>query len=122
MHEHFRKVYVRFGSLAVLSWSALVLVVMYTQPEGKGYISLIAFYISLLAAFVCSVTLIEVFLRKRFVTAPFDALMLSSVRQAVLAGLLVVALFALQAQDLLFWWVAGSLVLLFICIEALCNL
>lgn len=122
MHERFRKVYIRFSLLAALSWSALVLVVLYTQPEGKGNVSLLAFYVSLLAACVCTVTLIEVFLRKRFVTAPFDVLMRSSVRQAVLVGLLVVSLFALQAQDLLFWWVAGSLVLLFICIEALCNL
>lgn len=107
---------------ALLFWGALATLVMYAQPRDNGYINIVAFYVLLMVACTCTVALVEVFFRKRLVPAPFGQLVKSSVRQAVLAGLLVIALFVLQSQHLLFWWVAGSLVLLFICIEALCNL
>lgn len=122
MHEHFRKIYLSFGFGAVLFWCGLTSLVLYTQPHDTSFVNVGVFYVLLMGAFVCTITLVEVFFRKRFMPAPFGQLIRASVRQAALTGLLVVALFVLQSQHLLFWWVAGSLVLLFICVEALSNL
>lgn len=122
MHEHFRKIYLGFGSGAVLFWSSLTVLVLYTQPHDTSFVTVGVFYLLLMGSFVCTIALLEVLFRKRFMPAPFDQLVKASVRQAALTGLLAVALFVLQSQHLLFWWVAGSLVLLFICVEALSNL
>jgi hypothetical protein len=122
MHEQFRKAYLGFGLLAVVAWVGLALFVYNTHPEQFGVWSLVLLYLLLAAALFGLVTTIELALRRKFITAPFPVICKASVRQAVLCSVLVVSLLILQAEGLLFWWVAASLVLLFICIEGFLNL
>jgi hypothetical protein len=117
MHEQLQRVYALFGFLGVLSFSGLVWVILRTAPEAGLHANMVLFYLLLLLVFFFFGTVIELPVRKRFATAPLRALLTASMRQAALLGVLVVLSLFLQASQLLFWWVAASLVLFFLSLE-----
>lgn len=121
MHSQFRKFYFSFIASALISWVVLACVVGTTKPEHNN-LSILFFYVFLFLAIVSTCSTLELFLRSKFAPAEFKNMTQSSMRQSVLVALLLISLLALQAQNLLFWWVGLSLLLLFISIEVFSNL
>jgi hypothetical protein len=104
--------------LAVLSWVALACVLFFTNPGMYGGWA-VAFWYAVFAVSVAATSLCVLLpVRRKFFPAQNSQLLSASFRQSCLLGVLAVAMFGLQAERLLFWWVAGSLILLIICIEA----
>ncbi len=96
---------VGFTASSILSWTVVVVTLLGTNPERGGQAAILALFISLAVALTSSLTLIGYAVRvyrsgnqDKYVAAR------TSFRQALLVGIAVVAVLALQAVRLLAWW------------------
>lgn len=122
MHEQFRQTYITFTALTVVFVGGLVVLMSIAAPTAWGGLALVLFYVLLFGFVLSLTTLLEVGLRKRFAAAPFKTIVVASLRQGAVLGLLVVSLLMLQAGQLLFWWVGASLILFFLSLEVFLSI
>ncbi len=119
MQTYFFYWYSALATSLVLSGCSLLWVLFSRSPESSGAVVLFyAFTFVLLYAATC---LMQLALRKRYVPATVRDMVVVSNRQSALLSGLAVSLLYLRAEDLLYWWVAGTTVLLFICVEVFFN-
>ncbi len=119
MQTYFFYWYSALATSLVLSGCGLLWVVFSRSPESSAAVVLFyAFTFVLLYAVTCAIQLL---LRKRYVPATVRDMTVVANRQSVLLSGLAVSLLYLRAEDLLYWWVAGTTALLFICVEVFFN-
>jgi hypothetical protein len=104
-----------------LSWVTLFILLFFASPTTH-VTSVLLFYALLFLCLCLSITWIEVTLRKRIWVMPIPLVKKQAIRHGLLISLLVIIFLVLQSQNLLSWWLACSLLLLSIAIEAIFNL
>lgn len=105
----------------ILSLSAFISVLWFVDPFASGLLQHIFFYLTLLLSSAGLFTLIGVGLRKKLTPGILTDQLVISFRQAILLSLLLSGMLLLKANNLLFWWIAGILILFIITIEIFFN-
>jgi len=99
-----------FGTL--ISWGALVLVILNIDPFASGFIGLFSFYVMLFLSLMGTFSLFGFFVRIIFVRRSVLFRHIGvSLRQSVLFSLLIMISLMLQANSLFTWWNAILLIL-----------
>lgn len=100
------------GFGALISWGALVLVVINIDPFTSGSVGLLSFYVMLFLALMGTFALLGFFVRAIFVKrAVLFRHIGVSLRQSVLLSFLILISMMLQANRLFTWWNAILLIL-----------
>jgi hypothetical protein len=121
MQQQVRQRIITSSLFAVLFWLGVVLVVNYTTPLASGWVVAL-FYSLLFCAIFFATYPLQVYIRQRWLPHIWEVQDALAKRQAVLVSLLAVLLLYLQAEHLLFWWVALSLGLFILFLEVFFNL
>jgi hypothetical protein len=106
----------------ILSALSIASIIGVTRPDSISTATLTLLYLSifLFTAGICM--LVGMFIRQRLQAGLYTKNFKISLRQGILAGVLITSSLALNAHNLLFWWVAITLVLLLAVIEIFFNL
>jgi hypothetical protein len=107
---------------ALLAAFSLGSIITFTDPSTASWLTFSFFYISLFIMCLGIFTLIGLGIRKWLGPQLYIINLGNSFRQAFLVSILIVISFILTAQNILFWWVEGSLILFFAAVEAFLNL
>lgn len=101
---------------ALSTLGALALVVWYFDPQGTGYLGISLFYLSLLGSLVSLLTLAGYWFRQRKKPGTLEDFW-TSLRQAGIVSLLLLALLMLSANNLFHWWYWPIAIFLVLVIE-----
>lgn len=121
MQQQVRQRVITSGLLAILFWFGLCSVVYFTTPLASAWV-VVLFYALLFCAIVCTVYPTQIYIRQRWLPQVWETQHALAKRQSVLVSALAVTLMYLQAEHLLFWWVALSLGLFILFLEVFFNL
>lgn len=101
----------------VLALASFVLVLLYINPFHTVWLGHVFFYLTLLLS-VCGIsTTISLIMRNRFWPGNYTEMFALSLRQGILIAFLVTALVFFETLNVLFWWVALTLILFLLAIE-----
>lgn len=121
MQQQVRQRIITSSLFALLFWLGIGSVVYYTTPTASAWI-VVLFYALLLCAIACAVYPAQVYIRQRWLPQIWETQDALAKRQSLLISVLAVLLLYLQAEHLLFWWVAVSLGLFVLFLEVFFNL
>lgn len=121
MQQQVRQRIITSSLFALLFWLGIGSVVYYTTPLASAWVVAL-FYIVLLCAIAFTVYPIQIYIRQRWLPQIWEAQDALAKRQSILISVLAVLLLYLQAEHLLFWWVAVSLGLFILFLEVFFNL
>lgn len=110
---------VMFGT--ILSLAGFIAILTYIDPYQTQVFSHILFFITGLLLITGVMTLLGIFIRKKFFPGIFINQFEISLRQGILIALLTMGLILLELFNLLFWWIALILVLFIIAVEFFLN-
>lgn len=121
MQQQVRQRIITSSLFALLFWLGIGLVVYYTSPVSSVWI-VVLFYAVLFCAIAFAVYPVQIYIRQRWLPQIWETQDALVKRQSVLISSLAVLLLYLQAEHLLFWWVAVSLGLFILFLEVFFNL
>ena len=121
MHHTTKTYILPLAAGTILSFAAFLSVLWFVDPFASGLSAHVFFYLTLFLTAVGGFALVGIALRKRFVPGIMTEQFAVSLRQAILLAALVSTLLALQANNILYWWVAITLVLFIITVEIFFN-
>ena len=103
---------------AIVSWTSWLLVVHKLSPFESTWLALALFFVSLLFALMCTLTLIGFFVRQRLNNNEiYYHHINTSLRQGILLSILINTCLFLQIFGLLSWWSGFLLVLIVTLVE-----
>jgi hypothetical protein len=105
--------------LAVFSLSSIV---VFSDPFKSSWITFGFLYLSLFLSSLGLFTLLGIGIRQVFKQKVYVINLSNSFRQGLLISAFITVCFILQAQQLLFWWVGLSLIMLLLFVEIFLNL
>ena len=106
----------------LLAAFSLVAIILFTDPFTSGSVTHLFFYGSLYLTSLGLFTLLGLAARRMFTEGLYGIHLGDSFRQAIFISALIVASFALQASELLSWWVELTLILFLTSLEIFLNL
>lgn len=106
----------------ILSLFSVGSITAFTKPDSASAITFALLYISIFLTTVGLFAFTGLFIREKYSNDLYARNVRASTRQAILLGILTTASLALNAHNLLFWWVILTLVLFLIVIETFYNL
>lgn len=121
MHHTTRTYILPIIAGTLISLFALGSVVWFVDPYTAGPIPHLFLHLTLFLTLLGAFTLAGIQVRKKFVPGILVEQLRISFRQAILLSILAVGLLLLQSFDLLFWWVALTLILFIITLEIFFN-
>ena len=121
MHHTTRAYILPLIAGTVVAIAAFGSILWSVDPFTAGVIPHIFFYLTLFLASTGVVTLIGIWMRKRWIPGVLIKQLQVSARQAILISLLIAGLLLLQTHNLLHWWVGGTLILFIITVEVFFN-
>jgi len=104
------------GIATAMTLAAWLLVLFYFDPTTSGIPGLTLFFVSFAATLIGLLILLFHYFRYRFTNTP--AFFGTTVRQAVLLGLVVSGILLLQALDKLNWWNGVAIVVAGLVVES----
>ncbi len=112
--------YLIFMTLAtLLSWASFLVVIFKVNPFNTSGLGFALFYFSLFFTLTGILSLVGFLIRRALVKNQFASEQaLTSFRQAVLFGLLVMVSLYLQSKHLMAWWNLSILIVLLAVVEA----
>ena len=119
MQQQVRQRVITSSLFALLFWLGLGAVIYFLAPHTG---TILLFYGLLFCAIACTVYPFQIYIRQRWLPQIWEVQDKLSKRQSVLVSALGVTLLYLQAEHLLFWWVAASLGLFILFLEVFFNL
>ncbi len=103
----------------LLCWVAWIFIIFETSPYDASMLALLFFYFSLFLAIVGTFSVLGFLIRRRIIKN--DDIVFRHVRhtfrQSIIIASLIIITLILLSQNLLAWWNAGLLILLFLFIE-----
>ena len=106
----------------VLAGFSTASIISFTDPSSASLLTFVFFYLSLFLLALGVLTLAGLAVRQWLNPGHYLVNLSSSFRQGFLLALLVIISFILLSKQILFWWVEGTLILLFGVIELFLNL
>ncbi len=122
MFKHFHQHIVLIGLSTLLAGFSLASIIFFTDPYSAGVFTHIFFYLSLFLTCIGLFVIAGLVLRQLFFPGLYMAHLGQSFRQALLLSVLITVSMILQGQQLLYWWVEGSLILLLVFVEIFLTL
>ncbi|MCC7356234.1 MAG: hypothetical protein IT410_01290 [Candidatus Doudnabacteria bacterium] len=122
MFERSRSHLILIAVGTILSLFSLGSIVAFTEPNSASWITFTLLYLSIFLTTVGLFAFTGLFIREKYSNDLYAKNIRASTRQAFLLGILTTASLALNAHNLLFWWVVLTLVLFLIVIETFYNL
>ncbi len=102
---------------SIVAITSFVLVLLYVNPFYTSWIGHVFFYLTLGLA-VCGITTtLGLLVRNYFWPGNYAALFVLSLRQGVFIAILIVSLVFFEVLNILYWWVALTLILFLLAIE-----
>ena len=100
------------GFGALISWGALLLVVLNIDPFTSGFVGIFSFYVMLFLSLMGTFALLGFFVRAIFIKRSVLFRHIGvSLRQSILFSFLILISLMLQANGLFTWWNAVLLIL-----------
>lgn len=121
MHHTTRAYILPLVAGTVVAAAAFISIVWSVDPFTAGIIPHIFFYLTLFLACSGLLTLVGIWLRKRWIPGVLVKQLQVSARQAIMIALLITGLLLLQTANLLHWWVGGTLILFIVTLEIFFN-
>ena len=110
------------GIGTLLAGFSLTTIVLVTNPESASKLTHSLFYLSLFLFVAGLLTMAGTIIRQRLFSGIYLTNFLTSLRQALLAAILVTLSLFLLAHGLLFWWIELILLAFLIFLEILLHL
>jgi hypothetical protein len=102
---------------SIVAIASFVLVLIYINPFHTGWFGHVFFYLTLLLSVSGVATTFSLLFRNRFWPGNYSDMFALSLRQGILIAFLVTALVFFETLNVLFWWVALTLILFLLAIE-----
>ncbi len=117
MHQTTRNYLVPISFGTIISLAGFISVLYFIDPLTSGYIGHLFFFLTLFLSIYGVMTTLGIITRKRFAPGMFSEQLRNSSRQAILIAILVLSFVILQLFNLLFWWIALTVILFIIVLE-----
>ncbi len=117
MHQTTRNYLVPISFGTIISIAGFISVLFFIDPLTSGLVGHIFFYLTLFLSVYGFMTTLGIISRKKFAPGMFSEQLRNSSRQAILIAILILSFVILQLFNLLFWWIALTIILFIIVLE-----